>query len=187
MKLVVGLGNPGSRYQGTRHNVGFEVIESLAKDFGRGKGKRKFKGILTEANLGGQSALLLQPQTFMNLSGESVQLVKGFYRLPEVDVLIVCDDFNLPLGRLRFRSKGSAGGQKGLADILRRLAIDEIARLRIGVGPPPEDWDVSDFVLSRFTKAEQTKVDAVVDNACSGVVDWASKGIDFCMNQYNAA
>src|SRR6185295_497228 len=119
MKLVVGLGNPGRRYQGTRHNVGFLVLEELARRHGQGKPKSSFQGETVEAAMAGEKTLLLAPHTFMNRSGSSVVQARDFYKLTNEEVLIVCDDFALPVGKLRFRPKGSAGGQNGLADIIR--------------------------------------------------------------------
>lgn len=184
-KLVVGLGNPGSKYDNTRHNVGFDVVATLAKRFHADRARKKFKGKLTEINVSGTRCLLLMPQTYMNLSGESVQLVAEFFRIAPSDILVVCDDFNLDLAQLRFRRKGSSGGQKGLADIVRRLGTDEVPRLRFGIGKPPEQWDVADYVLSRFTDSESAARSEGVDRAAGGVADWVRQGTEFCMNQYN--
>ena len=185
MKLVAGLGNPGRKYQGTRHNIGFEVMACVARANSTSIPRAKFHGELSEGLLRGTKTLLLCPHTYMNLSGQSVQAAVDFYKIPPDQILVVCDDFNLPLGRLRFRARGSGGGQKGLTDVIRRLGTDQVARFRIGIGPPPEDWDVVDFVLSRFGDDEQELVQAVVRQAADAVVDWVSEGIDFCMNQYN--
>lgn len=185
MKLVVGLGNPGRRYQGTRHNVGFAVLAELAREFGSGAAKSKFHGEIVEASLDGQRALLLSPLTYMNHSGLSVQEAKGFYKIPDDDLLVVCDDLNLPVAKLRFRARGSSGGQKGLEDIVRRLGTEDFARLRIGIGPPPEGWDWADYVLSKFSKQEVPEVEEAVRKAARAVVVWAREGTEFCMNQYN--
>ena len=150
MKLVVGLGNPGRKYEGTRHNVGFLVIQELARKFGQSKPKQAFQGEVIEANLEAEKALLLCPHTLMNLSGGSVLAARDFYKIPGEDMLVVCDDFNLPLGKLRIRASGSSGGQKGLEDIVRRLGTDEIPRLRIGIGSPPAGREAADFVLGWF-------------------------------------
>jgi PTH1 family peptidyl-tRNA hydrolase len=185
MKLIVGLGNPDRRYQGTRHNVGFAVLAELAREFGSGAPKSKFHGEFVEANLGGQRALLLSPLTYMNNSGLSVQEAKGFYKIPDDQLLVLCDDLNLPLAKLRFRAKGSSGGQKGLEDIVRRLGTEDFARLRIGIGPPPDGWDWADYVLTKFTKEEIPQVEDAFRNAARAVVVWAREGSEFCMNQYN--
>jgi len=185
MKLVVGLGNPGRRYEGTRHNIGYAVLRELARRFATSKPWGKFHGEVVEADLGGQKPLLLSPTTFMNRSGTSVQEAKRFYKLADEDLLIICDDLNLPIGKLRFRSRGSSGGQKGLEDIIGRLATEEFSRLRIGVGAAPEGWDWADFVLSRFTPEETSVVERAVATAADAVAVWAREGIAFCMNQYN--
>lgn len=185
MKLIVGLGNPGKKYQQTRHNVGYEVLAELGRRHGDGRPRNKFQAEVMEARVSGEKALLLSPLTFMNLSGRSVQPARDFYKLPHHDLLIVCDDFNLPLAKLRFRSAGSSGGQKGLHDILQRLGAQDVPRLRIGIGQPPEGWDVVDFVLSRFAEAERRKMDEAVRRAADAVAVWAVDGIETCMNRYN--
>ena len=185
MKLVVGLGNPGRRYQGTRHNVGFAVLAELAREFGSGAAKSKFHGEIVEVSLDGQRALLLSPLTYMNRSGLSVQEAKGFYKIPDDHLLVLCDDLNLPVAKLRFRARGSSGGQKGLEDIVRRLGTEDFARLRIGIGSPPEGWDWADYVLSKFSKQEIPEVEEAVRKAARAVVVWAREGTEFCMNQYN--
>lgn len=185
MKLIVGLGNPGRKYQRTRHNVGFEVLALLAKQFGSGRPKRKFQGEVVEASIDGVSALLLCPMTYMNRSGASVRSAYDYFRVSLADVLVVCDDFQLNVGRLRFRRMGSAGGQKGLSDIIRSLATDQFARLRVGVGPLPQEWDPADFVLSRFDEHDAPEIEQVVERAAQGIVNWTHDGIDACMNQYN--
>jgi len=185
MKLVVGLGNPGRRYEGTRHNIGYSVLAELARKFGVERPKAKFHAELVEADLDGQRALLLSPVTFMNNSGTSVRETCSFYKLSNEDLLVICDDFNLPLAKLRFRSKGSSGGQKGLEDIIRRLGTEEFSRLRIGIGKPPEKWDPADYVLSRFTTSETPEVEQAVWRAADAVALWAHEGIQVCMNSYN--
>src|SRR5580698_504033 len=156
MKLVVGLGNPGRKYTDTRHNVGFAVLAELARRTGAGRWRFDFDAELVETRLENVKTLLAAPQTFMNLSGSSVVRLRDFYKLEHDDILVVCDDFNLPLGRLRLRATGTAGGQKGLSDIIRRLSTEQIPRLRIGIGQPPAGFEAADFVLSKFRKEEQT-------------------------------
>jgi PTH1 family peptidyl-tRNA hydrolase len=186
MKLIVGLGNPGRKYQQTRHNVGFEVVDLLSRRYDLGRAKKKFKGKLNEAAIGGQNVLLLKPETFMNLSGSSVQLVRDFFQISNDDLLVVCDDFNLPLGQLRFRRGGSAGGQKGLSDILRLAGANDISRLRIGIGNPPAGWDVADYVLSQFRSDETQLISQAISKAVNGVADWVENDIGYCMNRYNS-
>ncbi|MEX2093749.1 MAG: aminoacyl-tRNA hydrolase [Pirellulales bacterium] len=185
MKLIVGLGNLGRKYDQTRHNVGFEVLDRLAERFGDGSTKDKFDGRLMEARITGERVLLLRPHTFMNRSGESVGPAVEFYKLELSELLVVCDDFNLPLGKLRFRRDGSAGGQNGLADIIRRLGTEEFSRLRLGIGPVPENWDAADFVLGKFAAAERKAIDEVIASAADGAECWVSEGIETCMNRFN--
>ena len=185
MKLVVGLGNPGRRYRGTRHNVGFSVLAELAGRFGDGSVKARFHGETVDASFEGHRVMLLSPLTFMNRSGTSVQEAKSFYKIPDEDLLVVCDDLNLPVARIRIRPQGSSGGQKGLEDIVRRLGTEQFARLRIGIGAPPEGWDWADYVLSKFTKEESGEIEEAVSRAADAVVLWACEGIETCMNRYN--
>ena len=185
MKLVVGLGNPGRKYQGTRHNVGFAVLDELARRRNAARPKTNFQGEISEAEIGGQRVLLLWPQTFMNLSGSSVLAARDFYKIEDADLLVVCDDFNLPLGKLRFRSEGSSGGQNGLGDIIDRLGTEDVPRLRFGVGPVAANWDAADFVLSRFGKEELETVEEMVNRAADAVEDWVTESFAVCMNKYN--
>jgi PTH1 family peptidyl-tRNA hydrolase len=185
MKLVVGLGNPGRKYEGTRHNIGFEVLAELSRRSGRPKPKTSFQGELVDAVLDGQRTMLLAPHTFMNRSGSSVVQARDFYKLTNQEVLVVSDDLNLPVGKLRFRAKGSSGGQKGLDDIIRCLGSEEFPRLRIGIGSPPEGWDAADFVLGKFTKADRPEVDLAIVRAADAVTAWVRQGIDYCMNHFN--
>ena len=187
MKLVVGLGNPGRKYRGTRHNVGFEVVADVARSRMAGSVRAKFQAELTDYADGEQRVLLASPITYMNRSGSSVRAVSDFYRIETKDLLVVCDDLNLPFGRLRFRAQGSAGGQKGLADIIRQMGTDQIARLRVGIGAPDPQWQTSDYVLSRFSDEERAEMDVAVKLASSGVVDWTAHGIQYCMNHYNGS
>lgn len=186
MKLIVGLGNPGRRYQGTRHNVGFVVVAELARQFGISRPRAKFQGEVVEAQVVGERVVLLCPHTYMNNSGNSVQPARDFYKVENSELLVVCDDFNLELAKLRFRAKGSSGGQKGLDDIIRRLGTNEFSRLRIGIGPPPPNWDVADYVLSKFAKDEQPVMEQAATRAAEGAAAWIRDGIQYCMNQYNA-
>lgn len=185
MKLVVGLGNPGRRYQATRHNIGYAVLAELARRFGTPPPKSRFHGEVVEADLNGQRALLLSPTTFMNLSGFSVQEAMSFYKLPNEDLLVLCDDLNLPVGKLRLRGQGSSGGQKGLEDIIQRLGSDEFSRLRIGIGAAPEGREWADYVLNRFTPEELPVIEQAVGLAAEAVAVWAREGVEFCMNRYN--
>jgi PTH1 family peptidyl-tRNA hydrolase len=187
MKIVVGLGNPGPKYDRTRHNVGYRVIEELSQRLAAGKPRMRFDATLAEGNLGGEKVLLASPRTYMNESGRSVRQLVDFFGLQLSDLLVVCDDFNLELARLRMRASGSAGGQKGLADIIRKLATEEFPRLRIGIGRPPGQMDAADFVLSKFKRSEQATIEDAVVRAAEGVELWVRSGIGPAMNRINAA
>jgi PTH1 family peptidyl-tRNA hydrolase len=184
LKLVVGLGNPGSRYKGTRHNVGFAVVDLLAESSGVGRPQERFQAEIREWRLGDDKVLLVKPQTFMNLSGRSVRQLVDFYQLPVTNLLIVCDDFNLPLGKLRFRSRGTHGGHNGLRDLQGHLGTTTYSRLRIGVGAPPETEAV-DYVLGRFRPSERPVIEDALRLAAQGVETWLRSGIEASMNQYN--
>lgn len=190
MKLIVGLGNPGSKYVGTRHNIGFVVAGKLIDPLlGRPRIRKRFGGELAEAEYAGRRVAVLLPETFMNASGTSVRQAVDFYRVDPAgdELLVICDDMNLPVGRLRFRRGGSAGGQKGLADIVAKLAGDQFSRLRFGIDRPSPHMEVVDFVLSRFSAQERGVVDEAVDVATEAVLQWVVHGVAFCMNRYNAA
>ncbi len=184
MKLVVGLGNPGRQYVGTRHNVGFAVVDRLAESSRAGRPQGRFQAEVIELAEDAGKVLLVKPETFMNLSGRCVRQFVDFYQLPAEDLLVVCDDINLPLGKLRFRARGSHGGHNGLRNIQEHLGTAEYSRLRIGVGAPPEEGAV-DYVLGRFRPSERPVIDEAVQTAVQGVVLWIEKGIEACMNRYN--
>jgi PTH1 family peptidyl-tRNA hydrolase len=183
-KLVVGLGNPGSKYEGTRHNIGFEAIDRLASGGPGAKFSKKFDGLVAEVEIDYRRVLLLKPETFMNLSGRSVVPALRFYKLEPVDLLVLCDDLNLPLGKLRIRKGGSDGGQKGLRDISAHLGTDEYARLRVGIGDRGP-IDAADFVLSRFKPAERPIIDDALIAATQAVAVWVAQGPDAAMNRFN--
>jgi len=184
MKVVIGLGNPGSRYAGTRHNVGYAVVDSLAQSPRAGRFQSRFQAEVAELLEEPHKVLLVKPETFMNLSGRSVRQIVDFYHLPIEDLLIVCDDINLPLGKLRFRSRGTHGGHNGLRDIQNHLGTTEYARLRIGVDAPGLG-DTIDHVLGRFRPTEQAVIRDAVETAAQAVGMWIHKGVEACMNQYN--
>lgn len=187
MKLIIGLGNPGRKYQGTRHNIGFDVCHMLASDLSSSSPKKQFAGLYCDAVANGVKVGILRPETYMNRSGDSVRQAVDFFKLALESMLVVCDDLNLPLDRLRMRASGSAGGQKGLLDIIHKLGTDCFPRLRVGVGTPPPGWDAADFVLSRFENAEQTTVELTTRRAADAAITWLREGIEPCMNQYNRA
>jgi peptidyl-tRNA hydrolase, PTH1 family len=183
MKVVVGLGNPGKRYDGTRHNVGFAVIDSLASGTRAGRFQSRFQAQVCELAEDAGKILLVKPETFMNLSGRCVREVMDFYHLPLSDLLVVCDDINLPLGKLRVRGKGTHGGHNGLRDIQNHLSTTEYARLRVGVDAPRAE--AIGHVLGRFSPGERAVMDDAILLAAQAVLVWASQGVETCMNQYN--
>lgn len=184
MKLVVGLGNPGSKYDSTRHNIGFEVIDRLAAGGPGSSFSKRFEGLTAETDIDFHRVLLLKPQTFMNLSGRSVGQALRFYKLEPADLLVICDDLTLPLGKLRLRGGGSDGGQKGLRDITAQLGTDTFPRLRIGIGERG-DVDAADFVLSRFRNTERPVIDDALILASQAVAVWVAQGLAAAMNRFN--
>ncbi len=185
MKVIVGLGNPGAKYQGTRHNVGFDVIDYLAASPRAGRFQARFQAQVAELHEDVEKLLLVKPETFMNLSGHSVRHVLDFFHLPLTDLLVVADDINLPLGKLRARGKGTHGGHNGLRDIQNHLGTTEYARLRIGVDAPREDETI-DHVLGRFRPAERKVIEDAVARSAQAVMVWSQQGVEVCMNQFNA-
>jgi PTH1 family peptidyl-tRNA hydrolase len=182
-KVVVGLGNPGSRYEGTRHNVGYAVIDALAASPRASRFQTRFQAQLAELCEDDYKVLLVKPETFMNLSGRSVRQVLDFYQVEVADLLVVCDDINLPLGKLRVRARGTHGGHNGLRDIQNHLGTTEYARVRIGVGAPSED--AVDYVLGRFRPSERPVIEDAIQRAVQVVDVWVRQGVAACMNQYN--
>jgi len=179
--LVVGLGNPGKRYERTRHNVGFRVVELVARQHGAPPWRSKFGGFLTE--FGEMGALLLMPQTFMNESGESVGPAASFYKVPTERVLVVCDDINLPFGRLRFRRSGSDGGHNGLKSIIFALNSLDFPRLRVGIG---RNGDAIDHVIGPFNIDEEKTLPAIIERAADGVETFLRAGADAATASVNA-
>jgi len=185
MKVVVGLGNPGSRYQGTRHNVGYRVIDLLAEGPRCGRFHCRSQAQIAELAADSHKVLLVKPETFMNLSGRCVRQVMDFYQIPLEDLLVVCDDINLPLGKLRVRPRGTHGGHNGLRDIQNHLGTTVYPRLRLGVDSPGEQEAV-EHVLGRFRSAERAVIDDAIARAAQAVMVWVHEGIEACMNQYNS-
>src|SRR5438552_2239374 len=184
MKIVVGLGNPGRNYAGTRHNVGFAVVDYLANGPSVSRFQSRFQAQVAEFVEGGEKLLLFKPETFMNLSGRAVRQAVDFYNLPATDLLVVCDDINLPLGKLRVRAQGTHGGHNGLRDIQSHLGTTEYSRLRIGV-ENPGDKEAIEHVLGRFRPAERPVIQEAIARAAQAVRVWIHQGIEACMNQYN--
>ena len=187
MKVIVGLGNPGKQYEETRHNAGFMVIERLAKAWGaEARLESKFEALVAEAHFGGQKVILVEPLTYMNLSGRAVQKILQFYKLTADDLLVVYDDFALPLGAIRIRIQGSAGGHNGISSIIQCLGTQIFSRLRVGVGPLPPRWSTKDFVLSRFAPSERDTLDQGLNDAVIAVETALTKGYSEAMNRFNA-
>jgi len=186
MKLIVGLGNPGPEYAGTRHNVGFDVVDRLAARFAPGATPRsRFSGLAVEADVGGERCMLLKPMTYMNLSGRPVQEATHFFKLePSSDLLVIVDDLALPCGSIRLRPDGSSGGHNGLADIGLKLGSNYWARLRIGIDPPGRVRQ-SDYVLGKFSPDQQVPVEASLAEAARAAEAWATKGLAEAMNRFN--
>ncbi len=187
MKIIAGLGNPGREYQGTRHNVGFEVIAKLAYDYNIDMNKSKFKAVMGEGRIGFEKVILLQPITYMNLSGECLREAVNFYKCEKEDIIVVCDDINLPLSYIRVRAKGTDGGQKGLRSIMYQLGYDDFTRVRVGVGEKPKEWDLKDFVLSHFSEGEKPDIIKGITDAADAVsmIVKADGDVKEAMNRYN--
>lgn len=185
--LVVGLGNPGRQYEGTRHNAGFLVLDKLAEQLGVRINRLKFKALTTDAEIGGKHVLLIKPQTFMNLSGQSVQEAMRFYKIPPEKTIIIFDDISLPPGRLRIRKKGSDGGHNGIKNIIYLSGKDTFPRIKMGVGAKPRpDYDLADWVLSHFTESEYHSLLEAAQKACEAVKLMVEGKTDQAMNQFNS-
>lgn len=186
MRLIVGLGNPGVEYARTRHNVGWGVIDSFVDSLGAGKGLYRFRGQLWgPLSVEGQRVILLKPLTYMNESGLSLLEVMKFYRLELTDLLVLYDDVDLPPGRLRFRTSGSAGGHNGMKSIIARLGSSDFARLRVGVGAKPSGWNLADHVLGKFSEGDRSLVDEAISEAARFSLQWLS-GDRQLMNRVNS-
>jgi peptidyl-tRNA hydrolase, PTH1 family len=185
MKLIVGLGNPGPRYDKTRHNIGFDILNAFAARHRFPVARVRFDSLVTDNLVGREKVVLLAPQTYMNASGQGVRQCVDFYKIDLDDVIVVVDDMNLDVGRMRIRESGSAGGQKGLADTIRHLGTERISRLRVGIGRPPGRMAASDFVLQRFSDADRQFVDVCVQEAVDGLELWVKDEIGRAMNLIN--
>jgi PTH1 family peptidyl-tRNA hydrolase len=186
VKLLVGLGNPGPKYAESRHNVGFVVVDALAQRWSVSLDRydKRFQGIVAQTQRGGETVMLLKPTTFMNLSGQSVGALARYYRAAPADILVVYDDLDLPPGQLRIRAGGSAGGHKGLTDVIRHLGTDQVPRIRIGIGKV-DARATTEYVLGKFRPDERPLIEEVVDTAVAASECWLARGIEPAMNQYN--
>ncbi|MDQ7843896.1 MAG: aminoacyl-tRNA hydrolase [Armatimonadota bacterium] len=186
MKLIIGLGNPGRRYRGTRHNVGWEVVSRLGRRLGVAAWQEEGFSEVRRGSIGGTRVLLARPQTYVNVSGAAVLELCRRHRVDVQDIIVVADDLDLPLGRIRLRPGGSAGGHNGLKSIIEALGTTNFPRLRVGIGRPPEGVDPADYVLARFRPEEQPVVDEVLERAAQALEVAVTEGIPAAMNRFNA-
>ncbi|MFQ5861573.1 MAG: aminoacyl-tRNA hydrolase [Candidatus Brocadiales bacterium] len=184
MKILIGLGNPGERYAKTRHNLGCMVVDRLAGRFGVEVSRRRFRSLVGEVSLDADRLVLVKPLTYVNQSGLSVKRILKHYACSADSLMVICDDINLPLGRLRIRRRGSSGGHKGLESIIAGLGGNEFPRLRIGVGLPPHG-EAREYVLAPFPKEEERVIKEALETACEAVIEWARSGVEQCMKKYN--
>ena len=186
MKLIVGLGNPGKEYERTRHNAGFDVMDEIARMASASITQKKFKALVDKVNIGGQSVLLMKPQTYMNNSGEAVRAAMDFYHLRPQDLLVIYDDMDLTVGRLRLRQKGSAGGHNGIKSIIYLTGSDQYPRIKVGVGKKPRpDYDLAAWVLGHFSDEDLKALQPVFDHCYDAVREMLKGNIDRAMNLFN--
>ena len=183
--LVVFLGNPGPKYAGTRHNAGFITADAAEKRYGVSINRSRFKALTASCELGGEKVLFMKPQTYMNLSGDAVQQAVSFYKIPAEHVLVVSDEMSLPVGKIRIRPKGSAGGHNGLKSIISVLGTENFPRIRLGVGAPPPEYDVKDWVLSTFRNQDAEDFRDAAERAAQAVEAYITLGPEKAMNLYN--
>lgn len=183
MHLIVGLGNPGAQYENTRHNIGFKVIDNIAKEYNIEINRQKFKGIYGEGFINGEKVILLKPTTYMNLSGESIREVVDFYKLTNEDLVVIYDDISLDVGRLRLREKGSAGGHNGVKSIIAHLGTDVFPRIKVGVGQP--DVDLVNYVLGKFSDKEMEVLSESIDASTKAVGEMIKDDVKTAMNKFN--
>ena len=185
MIIIAGLGNPTKQYEGTRHNAGFRVIDKIADDYGISINKKEFKGLCGSGYIEGQKVLLLKPQTFMNLSGESIRAAADFYKVEPEDVIVIFDDISLEPGNIRIRKKGSAGGHNGIKNIIAMTGTQNFMRIKVGVGEKPKGWDLADYFLGRFDTEDRAKVEEAIQHAIDAAVMMMQGEVDKAMNDYN--
>jgi len=186
IKLIAGLGNPGEKYRGTRHNIGFDVIDELAHRLQSPLTTAKHKGIYTIVRSGGHQVLLLKPLTYMNLSGESIAEVMRYYKIDIENLLVVYDDLDLPPGKIRLRQKGSAGGHNGIKSVIQHTGTEQFKRIRIGIGRPDGNNTVIDYVLGKFDKEQRLIMNEAVKKSADACLEWLEKPFPEVMNQFNS-
>lgn len=186
MYVILGIGNPGKKYEGTRHNIGFIAMDYIETYFGIKINKIKHKALIGEGTIAGEKVILVKPQTYVNLSGESLRELCAFYKIPVENVIVICDDVSLDVGKIRIRRKGSDGGHNGLKSIIYQMKSDEFIRIKMGVGAPPEHYDLADWVLGKFTKEEIAHMSKATDVVVEEIIPMIlTKGIDTAMNGFN--
>lgn len=185
MKLIVGLGNPGKQYDKTRHNIGFEVIDVLSDRLNIPLNQAKLKGVFGAGYVNGEKVFLLKPLTYMNLSGESIRAVMDYFEINDDELVVIYDDLDLPVGKIRLRQKGSAGGHNGIKSTIAHLGTQEFNRIRVGIDRPPSGMKVPDYVLGRFTKEEQAVMDETVKKCAEACEEWVRKPFLQVMNDFN--
>lgn len=185
MKIIVGLGNPGQKYRDTRHNMGYRVIEEIAQRYRMEREECKFDSIIGHLRINGELILIVKPLTYMNLSGRGVQPLLRFYKQDLSQLIVAFDDMDLEPGRIRLRPAGGSGGHKGMASIIEKLGSEDFARLRIGIGRPPQQWTVESWVLSKIRSNEQALMEDSIKIGADALVEWVKAGIVQAMNKYN--
>ncbi|WP_178040588.1 aminoacyl-tRNA hydrolase [Frisingicoccus sp.] len=185
MYLIAGLGNPSKTYEGTRHNVGFSMIDVIGNKFDIDVTTKKHKALVGRGVIDGMRVILAKPQTYMNLSGESIREIADFYKIEPENIIIIYDDISLDVGQLRIRKKGSAGGHNGVKNIIAHLGTQEFPRIKVGIGNKPEGWDLADYVLSRYSKAEQEALEEAAEGVVGALKLMLADDIDGAMNRYN--
>ncbi|ABX40500.1 aminoacyl-tRNA hydrolase [Lachnoclostridium phytofermentans] len=185
MYIIIGLGNPTREYEATRHNIGFDAITRLADDNNISLDTKKHKAICGKGMIGGEKVILAKPQTYMNLSGESVRELIDFYKVTKEEIIVIYDDISLDVGQLRIRTKGSAGGHNGIKNIIAHLGSDEFCRIKIGVGDKPKNWDLADYVLARFPKEEEPAIREALEKVSKACETILRDGAKVAMNLFN--
>lgn len=185
LTVIVGLGNPGNKYENTRHNIGFSTIDMLSAKHGIKVDRLKHKALTGDGSIKGERILLVKPQTFMNLSGESVREIAEWYKLPVENIIVIYDDVDLPVGTVRIRPKGSSGTHNGMKSVIYQLQSDDFPRIRIGIGKAPGGWDLADYVLSRFSADETNDVRESIERAANAAAAIITDGVAAAMNLYN--
>ena len=185
MYIIAGLGNPTKTYEGTRHNIGFDMIDAIADKYNIDVTTKKHKALTGKGRIDGVPVILAKPQTYMNLSGESIRDIADFYKIPAENIIIRYDDISLEVGQLRIRKKGSAGGHNGIKNIIAHLGTQEFPRIKVGIGSKPEGWDLADYVLSKYSKAERECLRDAQQDVAGAAALMVHDDVDGAMNQYN--